>query len=118
MKLPAEKIKKKGKHEPASVEGGGALGRLRRYELTDADRDELAKLVEATPSLKRQLDLKAAYAPREGVWLEGVPISGRQNEPLVAFVSPASGLRRGSFIRWADDGTAACGFTLRTNRED
>ena len=92
--------------------------RLPRVKLTDADRDELAKLVEATPSLKRQLDLKAAYAPREGVWLENVPFGSRQNEPMVAFVSPAPGLRQGSFIQWADDGTTACGFTLQANRED
>jgi hypothetical protein len=35
MKLPAGKrkeLKKKGKHEPAPAEGGGALGRLRQFE--------------------------------------------------------------------------------------
>ena len=35
MKLPVEKrkeLKKKGRREPTSPEGGGALGRLRQFE--------------------------------------------------------------------------------------
>jgi hypothetical protein len=92
--------------------------KLPRMKLTDADKDELFKLIEATPSLKKQLDLKTAYAPREGVWLENVPLNSKQNEPLVAFVTPSTNNRLGSLIQWGDDGTAACGLTIQSNKED
>jgi photosystem II stability/assembly factor-like uncharacterized protein len=92
--------------------------KLLRMKLTEADKEELAKLIAATPSLKTRLDMKTAYAPREGIWLENVPLNSRQSEPIVAFVSPSSRLRHGSIIQWADDGTPACGFTFQANREN
>jgi hypothetical protein len=92
--------------------------KLPKIKLTAEDKDELTKLMEATPALKKQLDSKAAYAPSEGLWLEEVELKGKTNEPLVVFVNPKLRSGHGSVIQWAEDGTAACGFTFRANNDE
>jgi hypothetical protein len=92
--------------------------KLRRIKLDNEDKDELTKLMEATPSLKKQLDAKVAYAAPEGVWLEDIQLKNKTGEPLIVFVNPKLRNRHGSIIQWVDDGSAACGFTLQANRND
>ena len=92
--------------------------KLSRIKLDNDDRDELTKLMEATPSLKKQLDAKVAYAPPDGVWLENIQLKSEKGEPLIVFVNSKLGNRHGSIIQWADDGSAASGFTLQAHRND
>jgi len=92
--------------------------KLHRIKLDNEEKDELTKLMEATPSLKRQLDAKVAYAPPEGVWLENIQLKSNTSEPLIVFVNPKLRKRRGSIIQWANDGSPASGFTLQANRND
>jgi len=92
--------------------------KLRRIKLNREDKDELTKLMAATPSLKKQLDAKVAYAPPEGVWLEDIPLKSNTSEPLIVFVNQESRNRYGSIVQWADDGSVACGFTLQANKNE
>ncbi len=91
--------------------------KLNQIKLSDEDKDELAKLMEATPSLKKQLDTKVAYVPSNGVWLENIQLKGKTAEPMVVLVAPVSRKRHGSIIQWANDGTVVGGFTLQAHEE-
>jgi hypothetical protein len=91
--------------------------KLPKMKLTAKDRDELTKLMEATPALRKQLDSKVAYAPSDGLWLEDIQLKST-GEPIVVFVNPKPRSGYGSIIQWAEDGTAACGFTLQANRNE
>jgi photosystem II stability/assembly factor-like uncharacterized protein len=90
---------------------------LKRIQLSSEDKDELTKLMAETPSLKKQLDLKAAYAPRDGALLEDIQLKGKTAEPLVVLVNPTSRKRNGSIIQYAGDGTVVGGFTLQAHEE-
>jgi hypothetical protein len=92
--------------------------KLKRVKLSAEDKDELTKLMEETPSLKKQLDAKVAYEPRDGAWLENIQLKGQTAEPMVVLVNPKSRKRPGSIIQWASDGTIVGGFTLQTNGDE
>lgn len=88
---------------------------LKRVKLSSEDKDELTRIIEETPSLKKQLDMKTAYALRDGNWLEDIQLRGRKSEPLVVLINPRSRKRHGSIIQSADNGTVVGGFTFQTN---
>jgi hypothetical protein len=92
--------------------------RLPKMKLTAEDKDELTRLMEAKPSLKKELDSKAAYAPSGNLWLEKIQLKSKTSEPMVVFVNPKLRGGHGSIIQWAEDGTMACGFTLKANSEE
>jgi photosystem II stability/assembly factor-like uncharacterized protein len=90
---------------------------LKRVKLTKEDKDELNKLMKETPSLGKELDATTAYMPRDGIWLENIPLSIKATEPLVVLVDHASRRRYGSIIQWAPDETVVGGFTLQANEK-
>jgi hypothetical protein len=86
--------------------------RLKSVRLRADDKDELARLTQAVPGLKRQLDTKKAYRPEPGAWLENIQAKNTA-EPIVVLVDPQSRKRYGSIIQRADDGSVVGGFTLQ-----
>jgi hypothetical protein len=92
---------------------------VKRLRLKKDDKDELAKLFNATPSLRRRLDVTAAYAPADGAWLENIRLTRPEAvEPIVILVAPSPRTRHGSIVQRADDGTVVAGFTLQAVRHD
>lgn len=91
---------------------------LKEVELTAADKDEVTKLIDESPSLKKGLDTTRAFAPREGVWLADVETQGKGPESIMALINPDRGRQNASIIMWADDGTVVGGFTLQADKDE
>ncbi len=81
--------------------------------MTAGDKEELNRLIATSPSLKRQLDLKTAYAIRPGIWLGDVSIKEKQVETLLALINPQPGRGHGSIVQKAEDGTIIGGVTVK-----
>ncbi len=87
--------------------------KMKRVKLTAGDKEELNRLIATSPSLKRQLDLKTAYAIRPGIWLGDVSIKEKQVETLLALINPQPGRGHGSIVQKAEDGTIIGGVTVK-----
>jgi hypothetical protein len=99
------------------LSGLAKKAKLNQVKLTTEDKEELTKLIAETPQLKKLLDMKAAYAVSDGVWLENISLRTRTTEPLVVFVNPSARKRTGSIIQWASDGTVVGGFTFQAKED-
>jgi len=87
--------------------------RVKRLQLTGDDRVELAKLLEATPSLRRQLDTKTAFALPKGTLVEKVNLSRKDVEPMVFFINPSVESGFASIMQVADSGKVVGGHTFQ-----
>lgn len=92
--------------------------KLKKIKLDNDDKMELARMVESSPALKKQLDLKSAYAPRKGVWLESFKLDHKKPEPIVLLVKPKPRAGYGSVIQKSGDGTVVGGFTLQAGTDE
>ena len=88
--------------------------KLKAVRLSADDRDELTKLTQASPRLRRQLHVKTAFAARAGAWLERIQLTADKPEPIVLLVDAAARKGYGSIIQRAADGTVVGGFTLQS----
>lgn len=86
---------------------------LKRVKISEEDKAEIARLVEADPSLRRTLDAGTVYAPRRGALLEGVTFEGRAPKPFVALINPDAASGNCSIIQRSEDGTVLGGFTFK-----
>ncbi|HYJ89140.1 MAG TPA: hypothetical protein VEW46_23940 [Pyrinomonadaceae bacterium] len=90
--------------------------RVKQVKLSNADKDELARLMLETPELKKLLDTKTAFATSDGVWLENVTLKGKTPQPIVVLLNSESPRNRsGSIIQSTSDGTIVGGFTFQAN---
>ena len=88
--------------------------KLRKIDLTEDDRVELANLVRRFPKLRDKLDLTTAFqVQRKGMWLKSFELEKETSDVLVVLVNPRN--RRGScaLIQQAEDGRVIGGFTLQ-----
>jgi hypothetical protein len=90
--------------------------KLKTVRLRAEEKDELARLIQDSPRLKRQLDVNRAYKPHVGTWLANIRLRAGAGEPIVILVDPESRRGYASVTQRADDGSVVGGFTLQSIR--
>ena len=85
---------------------------LKRVKLTPDDQADIARLVAAKAELKGKLDTSVGYAPREGLMLDAIKLTGARSEPVVVLLDPKARRGYGSLLQRGGDGSVVGGLTF------
>jgi len=86
---------------------------LKTVKLSAEHKDQLARLLNGSPSLKKSLDMTVAFAPREGALLEGFALAANQTEQVVALIDSDAPAGYGSIFQTDAAGELVGGITLQ-----
>jgi photosystem II stability/assembly factor-like uncharacterized protein len=86
--------------------------KAKTVKLTSEEKQELARLLEANPSLKNVLDTKAAFVVANGALFEHLKLEGKQ-EPMVFLVNPKIQSGVASIMQVLEEGTVVGGHTFQ-----
>ncbi len=106
IKIVRAVVLSKGLSKQAKAAGVG------RAKLSGEEKEELSRLIESNPALKKTLDVNTAYSIQTGPWLDSIKLSGSKPESLVLILEPDPRQGQGSILQKADDGTIVGGYTL------
>jgi hypothetical protein len=88
--------------------------RLKSVRLRADEKEELARLFQTDPGLRRRLDMERAYRPQPGSILKDIQLKKGSTEPVVLLLDPKPRRRYGSIVQRTSDGTVVGGYTLQT----
>lgn len=86
--------------------------KIKTIKLSSQDKLEMARLFETTPSLKNDLDTKAAFVLAKGASLDHFELDDGQLEPLVLLINPKVQSGVASIMQVSEDGTVVGGQTF------
>jgi hypothetical protein len=86
--------------------------KAKTVKLTSEEKQELARLLEANPSLKNMLDTKAAFVVASGALFEHLKLEEKE-EPMVFLVNPKIHSGVASIMQVLEEGTVVGGHTFQ-----